>query len=208
MEEIRREPSVGPATVGRYVLKGRVSARETVLPERYARVRISASRAVNADRAITSPTPAWRAASMRSVWTCDTKPTVGIDASAGSRLHRRDGPERIGARAVQIEDDERRRVLPHLGRAPRRASARTPPARRAGPAVVLILDVNIRSSTTAKNHELMIVETQAVGPFFKNGFVLGCEETREAVLIDPGDEVEQLLAFAERQALAHSATSC
>ena len=47
----------------------------------------------------------------------------------------------------------------------------------------------------------MIVETQAVGPFFKNGFVLGCEDTREAVLIDPGDEVEQLLVFAERQAL-------
>jgi hydroxyacylglutathione hydrolase len=47
----------------------------------------------------------------------------------------------------------------------------------------------------------MIVETQAVGPFFKNGFVLGCEETREAVLIDPGDEVEQLLAFAARKTL-------
>ena len=47
----------------------------------------------------------------------------------------------------------------------------------------------------------MIIETQAVGPFFKNGFVLGCEETREAVLIDPGDEIDQLLVFAERQAL-------
>jgi hydroxyacylglutathione hydrolase len=48
----------------------------------------------------------------------------------------------------------------------------------------------------------MIVESQAVGPFFKNGFIVGCEETREAVLIDPGDEVESLLAFAERDALA------
>ena len=44
----------------------------------------------------------------------------------------------------------------------------------------------------------MIVESQAVGPFFKNGFVVGCEETREAILIDPGDEVASLLAFAER----------
>ena len=43
----------------------------------------------------------------------------------------------------------------------------------------------------------MIVESQAVGPFFKNGFVVGCEETREAVLIDPGDEVASLLAFVE-----------
>ena len=48
----------------------------------------------------------------------------------------------------------------------------------------------------------MILESRAVGPFFKNGFVLGCEETRHAVLIDPGDEVEELLVFAERQALA------
>ncbi len=48
----------------------------------------------------------------------------------------------------------------------------------------------------------MIIESQAVGPFFKNGFVVGCEATREAVLIDPGDEVASLLAFAERNGLA------
>ena len=48
----------------------------------------------------------------------------------------------------------------------------------------------------------MIVESQAVGPFFKNGFVVGCEETKEAVLIDPGDEAASLLAFAERGGLA------
>jgi len=48
----------------------------------------------------------------------------------------------------------------------------------------------------------MIIEARAVGPFFKNGFVLGCEETREAVLVDPGDEVAQLLAYAEQHSLA------
>src|SRR5438034_8074818 len=48
----------------------------------------------------------------------------------------------------------------------------------------------------------MILESRAVEPFFKNGFVLGCEETRNAVLIDPGDEVEELLDFATRHALA------
>jgi len=47
----------------------------------------------------------------------------------------------------------------------------------------------------------MILESQAVGPFFKNGFIVGCEKTREAVLIDPGDEVAALLAFAERNTL-------
>src|SRR5262245_56666905 len=46
--------------------------------------RISGNRAANADRAITSPTPARRAASIRSVWTCDTNPIVGMAASCGS----------------------------------------------------------------------------------------------------------------------------
>jgi len=40
----------------------------------------------------------------------------------------------------------------------------------------------------------MILEVRAVAPFYKNGFVVACERTREAVLIDPGDEVDQLLA--------------
>jgi hydroxyacylglutathione hydrolase len=48
----------------------------------------------------------------------------------------------------------------------------------------------------------MILEHRAVGPFFKNGFVLGCEETREGVIIDPGDEVEELLAAAEQHRLS------
>lgn len=40
----------------------------------------------------------------------------------------------------------------------------------------------------------MILEVRAVAPFYKNGFVAGCERTREAILIDPGDEVDELLA--------------
>lgn len=39
----------------------------------------------------------------------------------------------------------------------------------------------------------MLLEVRAVAPFYKNGFVVGCERTRQAVLIDPGDEVDQLL---------------
>src|ERR1044072_5066873 len=61
-------------------------------------------------------------------------------------------------------------------------------------AVVRILDVNIKSSKTAKIIPTMIIESQAVGPFFKNGYVVGCEETREAAIIDPGDEVAGRLA--------------
>ncbi len=53
----------------------------------------------------------------------------------------------------------------------------------------------------------MILETRAVAPFYKNGFVVGCERTREAILIDPGDEVDELLA---RFAMTRSTcgTSC
>ncbi|MSO45247.1 MAG: MBL fold metallo-hydrolase [Acidobacteria bacterium] len=39
----------------------------------------------------------------------------------------------------------------------------------------------------------MILEVRTVAPFHKNGFVVACERTREAVIIDPGDEVDELL---------------
>ncbi len=47
----------------------------------------------------------------------------------------------------------------------------------------------------------MIIETHAVEPFFKNGYVIGCEETRQAIVIDPGDEVELLIEAVKRQNL-------
>jgi hydroxyacylglutathione hydrolase len=50
-------------------------------------------------------------------------------------------------------------------------------------------------------NKLMILETRAVPPFMKNGFVLGCEATRAGVVIDPGDDVELLLAAVEKHAL-------
>lgn len=39
----------------------------------------------------------------------------------------------------------------------------------------------------------MLLETRDAPPFYKNGYVLACEKTREAVIIDPGDEIDQLL---------------
>ena len=44
----------------------------------------------------------------------------------------------------------------------------------------------------------MIIESAAAPPFMKNGFVVSCERTRQAVYIDPGDEVQELLAYIER----------
>lgn len=44
----------------------------------------------------------------------------------------------------------------------------------------------------------MTIVRAAVPPFMKNGFLVSCDETREAVLIDPGDEVRQLLSAQKR----------
>jgi len=44
----------------------------------------------------------------------------------------------------------------------------------------------------------LIIKSLAVGPIMANCFILGCEETRKAVVIDPGDEGEKiLLSLAE-----------
>lgn len=47
----------------------------------------------------------------------------------------------------------------------------------------------------------MILEVRAVAPFHKNAFVLGCERTSEAVVIDPGDEVDLVKAAVSERAL-------
>jgi glyoxylase-like metal-dependent hydrolase (beta-lactamase superfamily II) len=48
----------------------------------------------------------------------------------------------------------------------------------------------------------MILEVRAVPPFLKNGFVVGCEQTREGVLIDPGDEAAELVDAARANGLS------
>src|SRR5262245_6478424 len=40
----------------------------------------------------------------------------------------------------------------------------------------------------------MLIRTAAVPPFYKNGYVVSCAETREGVVIDPGDEAGELIA--------------
>jgi hydroxyacylglutathione hydrolase len=47
-----------------------------------------------------------------------------------------------------------------------------------------------------------MIEAHAVAPFYKNGFVVACESTRDAILIDPGDEVDQLLRVVEARGLS------
>ena len=48
----------------------------------------------------------------------------------------------------------------------------------------------------------MHVWTTSAPPFYKNGFIVACEATRQAVVIDPGDDVEEQLAIVKREKLA------
>jgi glyoxylase-like metal-dependent hydrolase (beta-lactamase superfamily II) len=47
----------------------------------------------------------------------------------------------------------------------------------------------------------MIFETLAVGPLGTNCFILGCEETKEGVVVDPGADAERVLAIVARHGL-------
>jgi glyoxylase-like metal-dependent hydrolase (beta-lactamase superfamily II) len=47
----------------------------------------------------------------------------------------------------------------------------------------------------------MHVWTTSAPPFYKNGFVVACERTRQGIVIDPGDDVEQQLAIVRREAV-------
>ncbi len=44
----------------------------------------------------------------------------------------------------------------------------------------------------------MFLETVVVGPLQVNCYLVGCEQTHEAAVIDPGDEVERILERLER----------
>ncbi|MCB2146990.1 MAG: MBL fold metallo-hydrolase [Deltaproteobacteria bacterium] len=47
----------------------------------------------------------------------------------------------------------------------------------------------------------MIIRQMALGPIQANCFILGCEETRQAVVIDPGDENDRILATLAKDRL-------
>jgi glyoxylase-like metal-dependent hydrolase (beta-lactamase superfamily II) len=44
---------------------------------------------------------------------------------------------------------------------------------------------------------MLVVRSAVVGPFAMNAWLAACSETREAVLIDPGDEIPRVLALLE-----------
>lgn len=48
----------------------------------------------------------------------------------------------------------------------------------------------------------MILEVRVAVPFYKNGYVLACERTREGVIVDPGDEIDELLYVVQSKRLS------
>jgi hydroxyacylglutathione hydrolase len=48
---------------------------------------------------------------------------------------------------------------------------------------------------------MLIVKELTVGPIMANCFILGCEETKEAAVIDPGDEADRILMTLAKSAL-------
>jgi hydroxyacylglutathione hydrolase len=48
----------------------------------------------------------------------------------------------------------------------------------------------------------MVLEARDAPPLYKNGYLLGCERTRDAVVVDPGDEVEELVRLVEARKLS------
>jgi hydroxyacylglutathione hydrolase len=47
----------------------------------------------------------------------------------------------------------------------------------------------------------MILESLTVGPLQCNCYILGCEETREGIVIDPGDDADSILRLIQKHQL-------
>jgi len=48
---------------------------------------------------------------------------------------------------------------------------------------------------------LVLIEKVMVGPFMENAYVVGCEDTGHAVLVDPGDEADRIADVVDRLGL-------
>ncbi len=44
----------------------------------------------------------------------------------------------------------------------------------------------------------ILIEQRAVEPFFKNGYIVACPDTRQGIYIDPGQEAAQLMEWVEK----------
>ena len=47
----------------------------------------------------------------------------------------------------------------------------------------------------------MIIKNVVVGPLEVNCYILGCEDTKEAAIIDPGDNADEIIGIIEKEGL-------
>jgi hydroxyacylglutathione hydrolase len=120
-------------------------------------------------------------------------------AGAGGGAEAADQADGIERHAIQIDNREDRAVgVENFDRRVRGSNEDDAGARRGGGGPDLGLEQQVVHDREDHGKMItdMVIRTAAVPPFFKNGYLLTCETTREAVLIDPGDEVDSLLESA------------
>lgn len=141
--------------------------------------------------------------------TCESDDSDRLHVGSSAKIFNH--AQRIKRRPVEIDDDESRGGLAHGREHPipranemnRAVSGSCCGAKlRAEQQVIDDRDNARAPGVGALHHGKMIadmlIRTAAAPPFYKNGYVVSCESTRQGVLIDPGDEVEELLATARR----------
>jgi len=64
--------------------------------------------------------------------------------------------------------------------------------------------MSVKNSKNEKEDKL-IIRQMALGPIQANCFILGCDQTRQAVVIDPGDDADRILSSlaADRLTVVH-----
>ncbi len=45
----------------------------------------------------------------------------------------------------------------------------------------------------------MIIKNVVVGPLEVNCYIIGCEDTKEAAIIDPGDNADEIISTIEKE---------
>ena len=64
-----------------------------------------------------------------------------------------------------------------------------------------MLKINNLTFSDFLENTLMIIKNIVVGPLEVNCYILGCEETKEAAIIDPGDNADEIIKIIEREGL-------
>lgn len=124
----------------------------------------------------------------------------------GLRSNLANGADRIEFVAIEVEDDEVRLMRPDARQDPcALADERGPAAERVGDGPDFRAEQQVVDD--GQDHARMIrplvrIVSAAAPPFFKNGYVVWCDATREGVVIDPGDDVDDLLGAVREHGLA------